>query len=106
MNQDTNDLSMKHHAFLIAFAVLLIGGLAGHVLRSPASPTNPAQSRYHDASLDLETQPATTTQAYYEQERAGLHDLEDTDLETTQDKLDRIRRRDTAARSPSLNPEP
>ena len=99
MNQDTNDLTMKHHAFLIAFAVLLIGGLAGHVFNAPPDRPNPAQSRYHDASLDLETQPITTTQAYYERERAGLHGMEHSDLETTEQKLDRIRRRDLAART-------
>lgn len=98
MNQDTNDLTMKHHAFLIAFAVLLIAGLAGHVFTSPPDQPNPAQSRYHDASLDLETQPITTTQAYYEQEKAD-------DLETTAEKLDRIRRRDESARTASLKTE-
>ena len=85
MIEDTNDLTWRDHALLlIAFALLLIAGLAGHVWTLPAD-------HVPDAGRTI---PAT--QEYYEQEKAGLHGLEDTDLETTAEKLDRVRRRDAA----------
>lgn len=98
MNKDTDNLTWRDHFWPIAFALLAISGLAAHVWTQPDGLLDPARSRYHDASLDLETQPITTTQAYYEQEKAGLHAMEHSDLETTAEKLDRIRRRDESAR--------
>lgn len=69
MNQDTDTLRWRDHCWPIAAAVLAIGGLTGHLATQPAAVPDPAHSRYHDASLDLETQPITTTQEYYEREK-------------------------------------
>ncbi len=100
--QDTNNLTMRDHAWLIAFTVLLLGSWIWDVATHRVPDPEPAHgSRYHDASLDLETQPITTPQEYYEREKAALHGLEYTDIETTAEKLDRIRRRDAAARAPT-----
>ena len=70
MNQDTDTLRWRDHCWIILAALLALAGLAGHVATQPAAVPDPARSRYHDASLDLETQPITTTQEYYE--RASL----------------------------------
>ena len=105
---DTEDLSMKSHAWLLALTVALVTGCFFATWHPAPDPVQPGQSRYHDASLDLETQPitftppVTTPQAAYEAERAGAHGLEYTDLETTAEKLDRIRRRDAAANATRL----
>lgn len=64
---------MKSPVLLLSFALLLFVGLLGHCVRAyrNAPTPDPSRSRYHDAGLDLETQPVTTTQAYYEREKAA-----------------------------------
>ena len=70
---DTDDLSFKDHFWLILFSAFAVGSFVAVLVRSSADEPkpSPSHSRYHDASLDLETQPVTTTQAYYEREKAA-----------------------------------
>ena len=70
---DTEDLSFKDHLWLILFSAFAVGSFVAVLVRSSADEPKPSSShsRYHDASLDLETQPVTTTQAYYEREKAS-----------------------------------
>ena len=69
---DTDDLSFKDHFWLILFSAFAVGSFVAVLVRSSADEPkpSPSHSRYHDASLDTETQPVTTTQAYYEREKA------------------------------------
>lgn len=64
---------MKTDWLLITFTLLVFGGLLGHCVSSylSAPAPDPSRSRYHDATLDVETQPVTTPQAYYEREKAA-----------------------------------
>lgn len=81
---DTAGLSMRDHLPMLALAALWLGFLSLVGLRDSA--------RQQAAGAA-----ARTSQEFYERERAGLHSLEDTDIETTEQKLDRIRRRDAAS---------
>ncbi len=68
MNKDTEDLTWKDHFWLIAFALFVVNAFIWHCFTAyrDAPEFDPSHSRYHDASLDLETQPIRTTQEYYE----------------------------------------
>lgn len=56
-------------AIALLYAVFYFVAMQQQQLKAHEKPT---RSDYHDASLDLETQPVRTTQEYYEREkRAG-----------------------------------
>jgi hypothetical protein len=67
---DTDNLSFKDHFWLILFCLFAMGSLLTALIRAGVDVQDNTRSRYHDASLDLETQPVTTTQEYYEKEKA------------------------------------
>ena len=67
---DTDNLSFKDHFWLILFCLFAMASLLTALIRAGVDVQDNTRSRYHDASLDTETQPVTTTQAYYEREKA------------------------------------
>ena len=72
MNDDSDSLTLKDHFWLIAVCLFVLNAFIWHLVTAyrDAPDFAPSHSRYHDASLDLETQPIRTTQAYYESEKA------------------------------------
>jgi hypothetical protein len=68
---DTDDLKFRDHLWLILFCVFAMASLLTALIRAGVDVQDNTRSLYHDASLDLETQPVTTTQAYYEREKAA-----------------------------------
>ena len=66
MNMDTDTLRWRDHGWILLAALLALAGLLGHVATQPAAVPDPARSRYHDASLDLQAAPVTTPQEYYQ----------------------------------------
>lgn len=83
--KSAEDPGTNEHGPLIGLGIIYLLAIAGYAFAHPQSKAAPAAA-------------ATTPQEFYERERAGLHSLEDTDIETTEQKLDRIRRRDAASR--------
>jgi hypothetical protein len=67
---DTDDLKFRDHLWLILFCVFAMASLLTALIRAGVDVQDNTRSRYHDASLDTETQPVTTTQEYYEREKA------------------------------------